>query len=100
MQRYGTGLGYEVAQAFTRSVRDIQEATGTPRLIAIEVAGNPTTFSGQPFVLRIAPLDVELDRLPQVSGVDDTETFATMQRIERDIWLLNGGAGNRQGTLP
>ena len=100
MQRYGTGLGYEVAQAFTRSVRDVQQATGTPRLIAVEVAGDPHALAGQPFVSRVAPLDRQLDRLPQVSGVDEAEVFATMQRIERDIWLLNGGAGNRQGTLP
>ena len=100
MQRYGTGLGYEVAQAFTRSVRDVQQATGTPRLIAVEVAGDPHALAGQSFVSRIAPLDRQLDRLPQVSGADEAETFATMQRIERDIWLLNGGAGNRQGTLP
>ena len=100
MQRYGTGLGYEVALAFTRSVRDVQQATGTPRLIAVEVAGDPGAFSGQPFLSRVAPLDRQLDRLPQVSGADEAEIFATMQRIERDIWLLNGGAGNRQGTLP
>lgn len=100
MQRYGTGLGYEVAQAFTRSVRDVQQATGTPRLIAVEVAGDPGAFSGQPFMSRVAPLDRQLDRLPQVSGADEAEIFATTQRIERDIWLLNGGAGNRQGTLP
>ncbi|MDQ0566098.1 hypothetical protein GRI55_01590 [Erythrobacter citreus] len=100
MQNYGTGLGYEVAQAFTRSVRDVQQATGTPRLIALEVAGDPHALAGQPFVSRIAPLDRELDRLPQVNGTDEADTFATMQRIERDIWLLNGGAGNRQGTLP
>ncbi|MDG5748432.1 hypothetical protein P8Q88_09575 [Qipengyuania sp. XHP0207] len=100
MQNYGTGLGYEVAQAFTRSVRDVQQATGTPRLIALEVASDPHALADQPFVSRIAPLDRELDRLPQVNGTDEADTFATMQRIERDIWLLNGGAGNRQGTLP
>lgn len=100
IQRYGTGLGYEVAQAFTRSVRDVQQTTGTPRLVAVEVAGDPSSFAGQPFVSRVAPLDRQLDRLPQVSDANEAETFATMQRIERDIWLLNGGAGNRQGTLP
>lgn len=97
---YGTGLGYQVAQAFTRSVREVQQATGAPHLIAIEVAGDPTAFAGLPFIDRIGPLDREIDRLPQVSGADDAATFATMQRIERDIWLLNGGNGNRQGTLP
>ena len=100
MQNYGTGLGYEVAQAFTRSVRDVQQTTGTPRLVAVEVAGDPSSFAGQPFVSRVAPLDRQLDRLPQVSGANEAETFATMQRIERDIWLLNGGTGNRQGVLP
>ena len=100
MRRYGTGLGYEVAQAFTRSVRAVQQATDAPRLIAIEVSGEPGAYAGRPFVSRIATLDQPLDRLPQVSGADEAEVFATMQRIERDIWLLNGGAGNRQGTLP
>ncbi|QWC57849.1 hypothetical protein F7D01_12905 [Erythrobacter sp. 3-20A1M] len=100
MQRYGTGLGYEVAQAFTRSVRDVQQATGTPRLIAVEVAGDPHALASQSFVSRVAPLDRTADRLPQVDGTDEAAVFATMQRIERDIWLLNGGAGNRQGTLP
>ncbi|QQN74374.1 hypothetical protein [Croceicoccus sp. YJ47] len=100
LRRYGTGLGYEVAQAFTRSVRDIQQAKASPRLIAVEVAGDPHALAGKPFVTRIAPLDRQPDRLPQVDGADEAETFAAMQRIERDIWLLNGGAGNRQGTLP
>lgn len=99
MERYGTGLGYEVAQAFTRSVRYVQRATGTPRLIAVELAGDPGVLAGHPFVSRVAPLDRQLDRLPQVSGADEAEIFATMQRIERDIWLLNSGAGNRQRTL-
>lgn len=97
---YGTDLGYQVAQAFTRSVREMQQATGAPRLVAVEVAGNPTAFAGSSFVDRIGPLDREVDRLPQVSGADEAATFAAMQRIERDIWLLNGGDGNRQGTLP
>lgn len=97
---YGTGLGYEVAQAFTRSVRDVQQATGEPQLMAIELASDPEAFAGQPFVARIGPLEREVDRLPQLSGRNENETFATMQRIERDIWLLNGGNGNRQGTLP
>ena len=100
MQRYGTGLGYEVAQAFTRSVCDVQQATGTPRFIAVEVAGDPHALASQSFVSRVAPLDRTADRLPQVDGTDEAAVFATMQRIERDIWLLNGGAGNRQGTLP
>lgn len=97
---YGTGLGYQVAQAFTRSVREVQQATSSPRLLAVEVTGEPSTFAGLPFVARVAPLGREVDRLPQVSGADEAATFATIQRIERDIWLLNGGNGNRQGRLP
>jgi hypothetical protein len=97
---YSPGLGYEVAQAFIQSVREEQQATGAPRLIAIEVAGNPIALAGLPFVDRIGPLDREVDRLPQISGADEAATFATMQRIEHDLWLLNGGNGNRQGTLP
>lgn len=96
---YGTGLGYQVAQAFTRSVREVQQATAAPRLVAVEVAGDPSAFAGLPFVDRTGPLDRAVDRLPQVSGADEAATFATMQRIERDIWLLNGGNGNRQDTL-
>ncbi|MFN6935289.1 MAG: hypothetical protein ACK4NZ_09065 [Tsuneonella sp.] len=97
---YGTGLGYEVAQAFTRSVREVQQATAAPRLVAVEVAGDPSAFAGLPFVDRTGPLDRAVDRLPQVNGADEAATFATMQQIERDIWLLNGGNGNHQGTLP
>ena len=100
MQRYGAGLGYEVAQAFTRSVREVQAATGTPRLIALEVVGDAHSFAGLPMVASVAPLDRAPVGLPQLAGDDDAAQFATMQRIERDIWLLNGGNGNRQGTLP
>ena len=100
MQRYGSGLDYEVAQAFTKSVRATQEANGVAQLVAIEVVGDPGAFASSSFVRHIGPLEVEIDRLPQVSGQDDAEIFATMQRIDRDIWLLNGGGGNQQGTLP
>jgi hypothetical protein len=100
MQRYGTGLGYEVAQAFARSIHEAQAATGTSRLIALEVVGDAHSFVGLPMVARVAPLDRASVGLPQLAGDDDAAQFATMQRIERDIWLLNGGNGNRQGTLP
>lgn len=100
MARYGTGLGYEVAQAFTRSVRQAQGAGIEPVLIAIEVVGDPAARGSFPFISRVAPLQRPVDRLPPVSGADEAATFATLQRIERDIWLLNGGNGNRQGTLP
>jgi|GEM_PF-1612285 hypothetical protein len=100
MQRYGTGLAYEVAQAFTVSIRKSGEAMGEPRLVALEVDGEAQGFAGQSFVARVGPLDVETGDMLQLSGVDEASTFATMQRIERNIWLLNGGAGNRQGSLP
>ncbi|MGB7374151.1 hypothetical protein [Pontixanthobacter sp.] len=100
MQQYGTGLGYEVAQAFTASVRQSGEAMSEPRLIAVEVEGDAQSFAGQSFVARVAPLEVTLNGLPQVAGQSESEVFATSQRIDRDIWLMNGGGGNRQGTLP
>ena len=98
--RYGTSLGYEIAQAFTRSVRDAQGATAAPRLVAFEIAGDPQAFAANPLVERIAPLDRPSAGLLPVAGADEASVFATIQRIERDIWLLNGGNGNRQGTLP
>ena len=100
VQGYGTGLGYEVAQAFTRSVREVQEATDTPRLIAVEVVGDAQALAGLPMVARVGPLDRTAGGLPPLAGDDETAQFATKQRTERDIWLLNGGNGNRQGTLP
>lgn len=100
MQTYGTGLGYEVAQAFTRSVRTVQQASGPARLVAVEVAGDPSRYAGMPFVESIAPLDRRPDLLPQLAGETESAQFDMIQRIERDIWLLNGGNGNRQGTLP
>lgn len=100
LQRYGTGLAYEVAQAFTGSIRSFGEAMGEQRLVAVEVTGDAQSFAGQSFVERVAPLDVERGDMLQLSGVDEASTFANMQRIERDIWLLNGGGGNPQGSLP
>lgn len=100
MQRYGTGLGYEVAQAFTASVRQFGEAMGEPRLVAIEIDGDAQRFAGENVAARVAPLEVALNGLPPIAGQDESEVFATSQRIERDIWLMNGGDGNRQGTLP
>ena len=51
-------------------------------------------------VARVGPLDRAAGGLRPLAGDDETAQFATKQRIERDIWLLNGGNGNRQGTLP
>lgn len=99
-QGYGTGLGYEVAQAFTFSVREVQEATDTPRLIAVEVVGDGPSLARLPMVSRVGPLDRVVGGLPPLAGDNEAAQFAAKQRIERDIWLLNGGDGNRQGTLP
>lgn len=100
MQRYGTSLAYETAQAFTASVRRHGDAMGAPRLVALEVDGDAQNFADRDFVARMAPLNVETGDLLQVSGVDEASMFANLQRIERDIWLINGGGDIRQGTLP
>ena len=98
--RYRSSLSHEIAQAFVASIRRHGEGKQEPRLVAIEVAGDADRHAGLPFVERVGPLDVSPDLLPQVAGNDEAAQFAAMQRIVRDIWLLNGGDGNRQGTLP
>jgi hypothetical protein len=100
MQRYGRGLGYDVAQAFTISVRREQARSGTSRLFALEIDGDPATFASESFYAGSAPLEHKASGLTQIGGADEAAQFDTQQRIERDIWLLNGGGGNRQGTLP
>ena len=100
MQRYGRGLGYEVAQAFTASVRREQARKGTPMLVALEIDGDPATFANESFFAGSAPLEPKASGLAQIEGADETTQFDAQQRIERDIWLLNGGNGNQQGTLP
>ena len=103
-QRYGTSLGYEVAQAFTGSIRRHGDADGKPRLVALEVAGDASQYAALPFVSAVEPLrfTAHTDGAEplRLAGDDEAQVFATMQRIDRDIWLLNGGGGNRQGTLP
>ena len=100
LQRYGMGLGYEVARAFTVSVRREQARKGTPSLIALEIDGDPATFASESFYAGSAPLDTKAGGLDQVGGADDAAQFDSQQRIERDIWLLGGGGANQQGTLP
>lgn len=100
IQRYGTGLGYEVAQAFTASVRREQARTGLPSLIALEIDGDPATFANKSFFAGSAPLETKASGLAQIGGADEAAQFDSQQQIERDIWLLNGGNGNQQGTLP
>lgn len=102
-QTYG-GLGYEVAQAFTASVRRRQSAKrAPPRLAAIALAGPAeavATITREPFVDELRPLAPRKQGLASLPGQTDAERFAAMQAIERDIWLLNGGDSNPQGTLP
>lgn len=102
-QTYG-GLGYEVAQAFGASVRRRQAAkAATPRLVAIAITGPAdavTAFSREPFADGMRPLATRTQGLASLPGDTEAAQFAAMQTIERDIWLLNGGNGNPQGTLP
>jgi hypothetical protein len=100
LQRFGRGLGYEVAQAFTTSVRRDQSRTGTSSLVALEIDGDPATFANESFYAGSAPLKPKASGLVQIGGADEAAQFDTQQRIERDMWLLNGGNGNRQGILP
>lgn len=100
LQRYGNGLGYEVAQAFLASVRQTQKRSETRSLIALEIDSSVDTFVRQPFVTESAPLSRSPSGLAQIEGETEAAQFDRIQRIERDIWLLNGGNGNRQGTLP
>jgi hypothetical protein len=100
MQRYGRGFGYEVAQALTASVRREQASAGTFSLVALEIDGDPATFANERFYGGSAPLEPKASELAQIGGADEAAQFDTQQRIEREIWLLNGGNGNQQGTLP
>jgi hypothetical protein len=98
------GLGFEVAQAFIESVRRRQAAAGAPaQLIAIELAGPAdavASLAREPFAEATRPLGRRGPGLAPLPGDTELERFNAMQAIERDIWLLNGGNGNRQGTLP
>lgn len=98
------GLGYEVAQAFLASIRRKQMAAHTtPRLIAIEVTGPAEEIAGlssNSLFSGMRPLPANGIGLPSLSGDTEIEQFAARQAIERNLWLLNGGNGNPQGTLP
>lgn len=103
-QVYG-GLGYEVAQTYLASVRQKQSsANATPRLIALELSGPSDAIAaaaGESFADGLRPLrqSAAPDRL-QLPGQTEASRFAAIQAIERDIWSMNGGNGNRPGTLP
>lgn len=98
------GLGYELAQAYTASVRRKQAAKGaSPRLVAVALAGPADAIAGlarEPSVDALRPLAARQQGLASLPGQTEADRFAAMQAIERDIWLLNGGNGNPQGTLP
>lgn len=73
---------------------------GSMSLIALEIDGSVDTIVRQPFATESAPLLRSPSGLAQIEGETEAAQFDRLQRIERDIWLLNGGNGNRQGTLP
>lgn len=102
-QTYG-GLGYEVAQAFNASVRRRQAAKcASPRLVAIALAGSADAIAAvgrAPFANGLRPLAARTSGLAALPGDTEAARFAAMQSIEREIWLMNGGDGNPQGTLP
>jgi hypothetical protein len=100
MQREGGGLGYGVAQAFIASIRATQRRKTGVNLAAVEISGSPDAFAREPFFAGIGPLERDSTGLAQVVGANEAAQFDAQQRIERDIWLLNGGGGNQQGTLP
>ena len=50
MQRYGGGLGYEVAQAFVTSVRQTHERSGTKDLVALEIDREVDRFAREVFL--------------------------------------------------
>ena len=102
-QQYG-GSGYEVAQAYLASVRRKQRSAGaTPRLIAVELSGSTealTAATRQTFAAGLRPLPPGTPGNLQLPGQTEAARFAAKQSIDRDIWLMNGGNGNRAGTLP
>ena len=105
MAVYG-GMAYEVANAFTSSVRRTQRAdTAEPVLAAIELSGSADALASlaeEGFAVGFGPLPArETDGSALVVPGDTEEArFAAMQALDRAIWLLNGGGGNRAGTLP
>jgi hypothetical protein len=102
-QVYG-GLGYEVAQAYLASVRHKQRSAGaTPRLVAVALSGPAESVEAaarESFADGLRPLPRTGPANLELPGQSEAARFAAMQSIERDIWLMNGGNGNRQGTLP
>lgn len=105
MAAYG-GMAYEVAHAFTSSVRHAQRAgAAEPVLAAIELSGSADALASlaeEGFADGFRPLparDTDGSALV-VPGDTEEARFAAMQALDRDIWLLNGGGGNRPGTLP
>ena len=102
-QVYG-GLGYQVAQAYLASVRRKQRsAKATPRLIAVALSGPAVAIAAaarESFADALRPLPHARASNLELPGESEAGRFTAMQSIERDIWLMNGGNGNRAGTLP
>lgn len=102
-QVYG-GLSYQVAQAYLASVRRKQRsARATPRLLAVALSGPTGAIAAatrESFAGALRPLPPARPSNLELPGQSEAVRFAAMQSIERDIWLMNGGNGNRAGTLP
>lgn len=102
-QAFG-GPAYEVAQAFIASVRHRHSAAGAPSgLVAIALSGPADAIAAArraPFARGWGPLPARERGLRPLPGADETEAFAAIQAIDRELWLLNGGGGNPPGTLP
>lgn len=100
LQLYGGAMVYEIAQAFAASVRKTQQREVKFELFALEIDGDPQVFAREPFYAGTVPLARTATGLAPIEAPNEAKWFDALQRVERDIWLLNGGNGNRQGTLP
>ena len=84
-QPYARDLQYEVADAFVRYL-ETARVTIEPRLVALEIDGDPHALAGEAFVERIAPLDRGPDGLRPFDGMTDAQTFERSIAIQRAIW--------------
>lgn len=93
-----------MAQAYLASVRRKQSsATATPRLVAVALSGPADAIAAtarESFASSLRPLPQAGPTNMELPDQSEAVRFAAMQAIERDIWLMNGGNGNRAGTLP
>ena len=84
-QPYARDLHYEVADAFVR-YPETARVTTEPRLVALEIAGDPHVLAGEAFVERIAALDRGPDGLRPFDGITDAQAFERSIAIQRGIW--------------